>query len=131
MMIEEKKEDVFRTWDQFMLLLETTKLISFNDPILHEIELIQSEKKKRLEQSHERKTWEPVLASMTSGRTNDIHIELLLKWEELVIQSFLYLQEARKRGGTLGHKIGPLWSFQKEQKEKYAELLLKRKSNTT
>lgn len=130
-MIDEKKEDVFRTWDQFMLLLETTKLISFNNPILHEIERIQSEKKERLEQSHERKTWEPVLASMTSERTNDIHIELLLKWEELVIQSFLYLQEARKRGGTLGHKIGPLWTFQKEQKEKYAELLLKRKSNTT
>jgi hypothetical protein len=130
-MIDQKKEDVFRTWDQFMLLLETTKLISFNDPTIHEIELIQSEKKKRLEQSHERKTWEPVLASMTFERTNDIFIELLLKWEELVIQSFLYLQEARKRGGTLGHKIGPLWSFQKEQKEKYAELLLKRKSNTT
>ncbi len=130
-MIDEKKEDVFRTWDQLMLLLETTKLISFNNPILLEIELIQSEKKKRWEQFYERKTWEPVLDSITSECANEIHIELLLKWEELVIHSFLYLQEARKRGGTIGHKVGPIWSFQKEQKLKYAELLLKRKSNTT
>ena len=29
-----------------------------------------------------------------------------------------YLQQARKSGGTLGHKIGPIWSFHKREKEK-------------
>lgn len=127
-MIEEKKEDVFRTWDQFMLLLETIKIISFDDSIINEIQLIQSEKKKKWELFYERKIWDPVLNSMTSDCDNDIHIELLLKWEELVMKSFLYLQEARKKGGTIGHKIGLIWSFQKEQKLKYTELLLKMKS---
>jgi hypothetical protein len=50
---------------------------------------------------------------------------LILKWEELVIESYFYLQQARKSGGTLGHKIGPIWSFHKREKEKYENMILK------
>jgi len=28
-------------------------------------------------------------------------------------------------GGTLGHKVGPIWSFQKSAKERYQEEILK------
>jgi hypothetical protein len=68
----------------------------------------------------------PVLENIKSDPNMDVLVALLLKWEELVIESYLYLQEARKMGGTAGHKIGPIWSFHKKEKEKYLELLLKK-----
>jgi hypothetical protein len=71
-----------------------------------------------------RENWTPVLQNLTFDPNNNLVKELIMKWEEIVIESFLYLQEARKRGGTLGHKIGPICSFHKQEKAKYAEMLL-------
>ena len=48
-----------------------------------------------------------------------------MKWEELVVESYFYLQQARKMGGTMGHKIGPIWSFHKKEKEKFENTILK------
>lgn len=122
------KEEVFRLWDELMLLLEIIDLTTFDNEkireIINEIHSVLSLKKERWEDSHQRENWTPVLQNFTFDPTNNLIKELIMKWEEIVIESFLYLQEARKRGGTLGHKIGPIWSFHKQEKEKYAEMLL-------
>jgi len=123
-----RKEEVFRLWDELMLLLEIIDLTTFDDyktkEIINEIHSVLSLKKQRYEDSHQRENWTPVLQNFTFDPNNNLVKELIMKWEEIVIESYLYLQEARKRGGTLGHKIGPLWSFHKQEKAKYAEMLL-------
>jgi hypothetical protein len=120
-----KKEVVFHVWDEFMLILDLAIMILPYTEKLLEIKSAQLEKKRRWEKFYERKIWIPVLKNFKSDPNMDLLVALILKWEELVIESFLYLQEARKMGGTQGHKIGPIWSFQKKEKEKYSELLLK------
>lgn len=120
-----KKEVVFHIWDEFMLILDIAIMIQPKNKILLEIKSVQIEKKKRWQQFDERKIWIPVLENIKSDPNMDVLVALLLKWEELVLESYLYLQEARKMGGTIGHKIGPIWSFHKKEKEKYTELLLK------
>jgi hypothetical protein len=123
-----RKEEVFRLWDELMLLLEIIDLTTFDDDktkeIINEIHSVLSLKKERWEDSHRRENWAPVLQNFTFDPSSNLVKELIMKWEEIVIESYLYLQEARKRGGTLGHKIGPIWSFHKQEKAKYAEMLL-------
>jgi hypothetical protein len=123
-----RKEEVFRLWDELMLLLEIIDLTTFDNEktkeIINEIHSVLSLKKQRYEDSHQRENWTPVLQNFTFDPNNNLVKELIMKWEEIVIESYLYLQEARKRGGTLGHKIGPLWSFHKQEKAKYTEMLL-------
>lgn len=120
-----KKEVVFHVWDEFMLMLDITIMIDCDNQVLLEIKSNQTERKERWQKFYERQIWIPIVENIKSDPNMDILVALLLKWEQLVIESYLYLQEARKRGGTLGHKIGPIWSFQKKEKEKYTELLLK------
>jgi hypothetical protein len=126
--MKERKEEVFRLWDELMLLLEIIDLTTFDDEktkkIINEIHSVLSLKKERWEDSHQRENWTPVIQNFTFDPNGNLVKELIMKWEEIVIESYLYLQEARKRGGTLGHKIGPIWSFHKQEKEKYAEMLL-------
>ena len=123
------KEDVFRLWDELMLLLEIIDLTTFDDDktkkIINEIHSVLSLKKQRWEVFYQREVWTPVLQNFKFDANCNLVKELIIKWEEIVIASYLYLQEARKRGGTLGHKIGPIWSFHKQEKEKYSEMLLK------
>lgn len=120
-----KKEVVFHIWDEFMLILDIAIMIRPNDETLLEIKLVQFEKKKKWQHFYERKIWMPAKENIKSDPNMDVLVALLLKWEELVLESYLYLQEARKMGGTVGHKIGPIWSFHKKEKEKYTELLLR------
>jgi hypothetical protein len=126
--METHKEEVFRLWDELMLLLEIIDLTTFDNEktkeIINEIHSVLSLKKQRYEDSHQRENWTPVLQNFTFDPNNNLVKELIMKWEEIVIESYLYLQEARKRGGSLGHKIGPIWSFHKQEKAKYAEMLL-------
>ena len=44
---------------------------------------------------------------------------MIFAWKKLITESFCHLQEARIMGGTLGHKVGPIWRAQKTTKEKY------------
>lgn len=126
--METHKEELFRLWDELMLLLEIIDLTTFDDEktkeIVNEIHAVLWLNKKKWEYSLQRKNWPAVLQNFRFDPNSNLIKELIMKWEEIVIESYLYLQEARKRGGTLGHKIGPLWSFHKREKEKYAEMLL-------
>ena len=119
-----RKEQVFKTWDEFILILELTVLIYCDSEILKEVLKIQSEKKLKTEQSHTRNSSNEAFKNIKLKTDEHILKSLLLKWEELEIDAYLYLQEARKRGGTVCYKIGPIWSFQKMEKEKYEGMLL-------
>lgn len=120
-----KKEVVFHVWDEFMLMLDLAIMIESDNETLVEIKSVQIPKKNKAQYYNRRKIWMPVLENIKSDPNMDILVALFLKWEELVLESYLYLQEIRKMGGTESHRVVPIWAFQKKEKEKYVELLLK------
>ena len=119
------KEKVFKTWDELYFLLELTSSKTNDKEVIIEIMKTQLSKKESWELFYERKEWNPINESQLQTNSINILKSLILKWEELVIESYFYLQQARKSGGTLGHKIGPIWSFHKREKEKYENIILK------
>ena len=119
------KEKVFKTWDELYFLLELTRSKTNDKEVIMEIMKTQLSKKESWELFYERKEWHPINESQLQTNSTNILKTLILKWEELVIESYFYLQQARKSGGTLGHKIGPIWSFHKREKEKYEYIILK------
>ena len=119
------KEKVFKTWDELYFLLELTSSKTNDKEVIMEIMKTQLSKKESWELFYERKEWIPINESQLQTNSTNILKTLILKWEELVIESYFYLQKARKSGGTLGHKIGPIWSFHKREKEKYENIILK------
>lgn len=119
------KEKVFKTWDELYFLLELTSSKTNNNEVIIEIMKTQLSKKESWELFYERKEWHPINESELQTNSSNILKSLILKWEELVIESYFYLQQARKSGGTLGHKIGPIWTFHKREKEKYENIILK------
>ena len=119
------KEKVFKTWDELYFLLELTRSKTNDKEVIMEIMKTQLSKKESWELFYERKEWHPINESQLQTNSTNILKTLILKWEELVIESYFYLQQARKSGGTLGHKIGPIWSFHKREKEKYENIILK------
>ena len=119
------KEKVFKTWDELYFLLELTSSKTNDKEVIMEIMKTQLSKKESWELFYERKEWNPINEIELKIDPSNILKSLILKWEELVIESYFYLQQARKSGGTLGHKIGPIWSFHKREKEKYENIILK------
>lgn len=119
------KEKVFKTWDELYFLLELTNSKTNDKEVIMEIMKTQLSKKESWELFYERKEWNPINEIELKIDPSNILKSLILKWEELVIESYFYLQQARKSGGTLGHKIGPIWSFHKREKEKYENIILK------
>ena len=119
------KEKVFKTWDELYFLLELTSSKTNDKEVIMEIMKTQLSKKESWELFYERKEWIPINEIELKIDPSNILKSLILKWEELVIESYFYLQQARKSGGTLGHKIGPIWSFHKREKEKYENIILK------
>ena len=119
------KEKVFKTWDELYFLLKLTSSKTNDKEVIMEIMKTQHSKKESWELFYERKEWNPINESQLQTNSTNILKTLILKWEELVIESYFYLQQARKSGGTLGHKIGPIWSFHKREKEKYENIILK------
>ena len=119
------KEKVFKTWDELYFLLELTSSKTNDKEVIMEIMKTQLSKKESWELFYERKEWNSINEIELKIDPSNILKSLILKWEELVIESYFYLQQARKSGGTLGHKIGPIWSFHKREKEKYEYIILK------
>ncbi len=120
------KEVMFQIWDELIFLLEELYKKQPDDDIKDLIDL-QREKLISKEISHSRLLKIPINInnSLLDSTLDNIEKSVILKWEELVIQSYFYLQESRIHGGTLGHKAGPVWFFQRETKEKYKENILK------
>jgi hypothetical protein len=119
------KEKVFKTWDELYFLLEIISSKSNENEIILEIMKIQVSKKESWELFYDRKVWNPINEIELQTDNSNLLKSLIMKWEELIIESYFYLQQARKSGGTLSHKIGPIWSFHKKEKEKYENEILK------
>lgn len=119
------KEKVFKTWDELYFLLEQISSKTKENEIILEIMKIQVSKKESWELFYNRKEWNSINEIELQTDNYNLLKSLIIKWEELIIESYFYLQQARKSGGTLGHKIGPIWSFHKKEKEKYENAILK------
>lgn len=58
-----------------------------------------------------------------SGNEKEVTKQEVCKvWEELIDKMNDYLLEVRKRGGTMGHKVGSLYSSKKETKRIFENL---------
>ena len=119
------KDNIFEAWDELIFLLEYLKSIVEDKEIINGIIATQLLKKEKWELFYERKVWNVIESQQLISNNYKVTKTLILKWEELIIESFFYLQQARKSGGTLVHKIGPIWSFHKREKEKYENIILK------
>ena len=118
------KEAVFKAWDELIFLIEYIEKLTEHKDIIREIKDIQLQKKEKWEVYYERKDWNAINYNLLISEDRIITKKLILKWEELVVESYFYLQQARKMGGTMGHKIGPIWSFHKKEKEKFENTIL-------
>jgi hypothetical protein len=126
--MENTKENMFEIWDELIFLLEELINKHPTNKEIKELFDIQKEKKSKVEINHSRNNWLSLDKNKSNNFLNEnLEKELILKWEELVIEAYFYLQEARMQGGTIGHKVGPVWSFQKETKEKYQGEILQLK----
>jgi hypothetical protein len=123
----ETKERIFHLWDEYVYYLDFLSQKHPTKEFIKELIQIQLERKNRAEIFHERSE-KPRLNLLNNPTVMDqIEKIVILAWETLIIEAFFYLQEARIMGGTLGHKVGPIWSFQKSTKEKYKGEILKLK----
>ena len=114
-----KKESTFHIWDEYVYLLKLLKTKYPENNLICELLQLQIEKKSRSEVFQERKEKSRLHYEVNNLENIDLEKEVILKWEEFIIEAFYFLQEARMMDGTYGHKVGPIWSFQKSIKEKY------------
>ena len=120
-----KKESTFHLWDEYVYLLKLLKTKYPENNLICELLQLQIEKKSRSEVFQERKEKSRLHYEVNNLENIDLEKEVILKWEEFIIEAFYYLQEARIWGGTYGHKVGPIWYSQKSIKEKYEWEILK------
>jgi hypothetical protein len=126
----ETKERTFHLWDEYMYYLDLLSQKYPTKEFIKALIQIQLERKNRAEIFHERSEKPRLNLEKKSKDMDKIEKIVTLAWEKLIIEAFYYLQEARIMGGTLGHKVGPIWSFQKSVKEKYEGEILKLKYTT-
>lgn len=122
-----KKESTFHLWDEYLYLLELLQKKHPENNLIEELLQLQIERKYSAEISQERNEKSRLHFEVINLENIDLEKEVILKWEELIIEAYYFLQEARMMGGTYGHKVGPIWSFQKSTKEKYEGEILKLK----
>jgi hypothetical protein len=122
-----KKESTFHLWDEYLYLLELLQTKYPENSLICELLQLQIEKKCRAEVFQEREEKPRLYHEVINLENIELEKEVILKWEEFIIEAFCFLQEARIWGGTYGHKIGPIWSFQKSTKKKYKSDILKLK----
>lgn len=118
------KEAIFKAWDELIFLIEYLETITEQKEIIRELKETQLLKKEKWETFYERKIWNEIDFQQLISDDSMVTKTLILKWEEIIIESFYYLQFARRMGGTMGHKVGPIWTFHKVQKEKYEKTIL-------
>lgn len=120
-----KKESMFHLWDEYLYLLELLQSKYPENDFICELLQLQIEKKSRSEVFQERKEKSRLHYEINNLENIDLEKEVILKWEEFIIEAFYFLQEARIWEGTYSHKVGPIWYSQKSIKEKYEWEILK------
>lgn len=101
------KEETFKAWTELLLLLEYSTLVK--DEL---VEVYTLQKQKYCSQR-------ALQECKTSFHFEDMHVfidsniyrEIRYKWQEAIINAYKFLQYARSRGGTYGHKVGSLYAF--------------------
>ena len=122
---KDTRERTFHLWDEYMYYLDLLSQKHPTKEFLKGLIQIQLERKNRAEVFHERSEKPRLDLEKKSIDMEQIEKIVILKWETLVIEAFFYLQEARIMGGTLGHKVGPIWISQQSTKEMYQKEILK------
>ncbi len=121
------RERTFHLWDEFMYYLDLLSQKHPTKEFLKGLIQLQLERKNRAEVFHERSEKPRLNLEKKSIDIDQLEKIVILKWETLVIEAYFYLQEARIMGGTLGHKVGPIWISQQSTKEIYQKEILKLK----
>lgn len=122
------KEKMFHLWDELNYLLKKLSKKYPNQIFLKELFKLQLKSKLAKEIYHHRKFNQAIdVITLENLLDGSLEKSVILKWEELVIESFNYLQEARMQGGTAGHKVGPICSFQEKTKKQYQGEILQLK----
>lgn len=116
---------MFHLWDEYLYLLELLQSKYPENDFICELLQLQIEKKSRSEVFQERKEKSRLHYEINNLENIDLEKEVILKWEEFIIEAFYFLQEARIWEGTYSHKVGPIWYSQKSIKEKYEWEILK------
>ena len=122
-----KKESTFHLWDEYLYLLELLQTKYPDNNLICELMQLQIEKKCRAEVFQEREEKSRLHYEIINLENIDLEKEVILKWEEFIIEAFCFLQEARIWGGTYGHKVGPIWISQQSTKQIYQKEILKLK----
>ena len=120
-----KKESTFHLWDEYLYLLKLLQTKYPENKLICELLQLQIEKKSRSEVFQERKEKSRLHYEVNNLENIDLEKEVILKWEEFIIEAFYFLQEARMIGGTYAHKVGPIWYSQKSIQEEYEWEILK------
>ena len=123
----ETKERTFHLWDEYIYYLNLLSQKHPKKEFIKALIQIQLERKNRAEIFHERSEKYRLNLEKKSTDMDQIEKIVILAWENLIIEAFYYLQEARIMGGTLGHKVGPIWISQQSTKEIYQKEILKLK----
>lgn len=117
------KEETFTSWYELITLIEYLALtVTEFEPIL-----------KLLKERYNRQiVFQDVPVSISVKEfeifdTDNTYAEVIHKWLETIVYAYKFLQYARSRGGTYGHKVGPIWYFLKDNYKNY-EVFLENKS---
>ena len=119
MIASDYKYETFKSWSELLILL---KVQTLTNELLVEIVKIHKEKFKRqsnLQELHKQINIEE--SDIFIGTNNNL--EIIYKWQETIFFSYKFLQYARSRGGTYGHKVGCLWKFLSDNFEENQKIL--------
>lgn len=85
---------MFHLWDEYLYLLELLQSKYPENDFICELLQLQIEKKSRSEVFQERKEKSRLHYEINNLENIDLEKEVILKWEEFIIEAFYFLQEA-------------------------------------
>jgi len=101
------KFETFKAWSELLILLEVQALT--NEAF---VEIFKAHQERFARQSKLQEFNKQIKAEeLDIFIGTDTYLELQYKWQEAIFYSYKFLQYARSRGGTYGHKVGGLWNF--------------------
>ena len=113
------KYETFKSWSELLILLEVQ---AFTNELLLEIVKLHKEKFKGQSNLQDFDKQINVEESDIFIGTNN-YLEIIYKWQKTIIFSYKFLQYARSRGGTYGHKVGCLRKFLSDNFEENQQTL--------
>lgn len=119
------KEETFTSWFELIALLECLALTKVE---VNEILNLVKERYQRQKMFQEINV-DIYIKDEEIFYSDNLYAELIHKWLEAIVYSYKFLQYARNRGGTYGHKVGPIWLFLKDTYKIYEKFLQDKSDN--